>query len=322
MTKGPVLITGGAGFIGSLLSRTLVESGAQVVVYDNLSCDHGERLGPRDPRCELVEGDVRDTDRLRQTLRDRDPQVLFHLAAIHFIPDCNARPFEAMDVNVNGTRSVLNACRAHPPAAVVFASTAAIYPTQPGRFSEASPPGPLDVYGSTKLMGEELAHLFARETGVSTVVARLFNAFGPGDANPHLLPAIAAQLRDGGRTIRLGNLDPVRDYIHVRDVVAALQLLAARRPDPFEVFNVGTGVGRSVRQVAEAFGAALGLRLAITQDPALVRSVERLELVADAGRLARETGWEPRVVFEEGLRELVAAPFLNPSKEGPGTSRG
>lgn len=311
MTLQTVMVTGGAGFIGAPLCRGLAQDGTQVVAYDNLSLGQPEVRTP-DGRCETIVADVRDTARLRDSLQRVRPQVVFHLAALHFIPDCNARPYEAMDINVNGTRGLLHACREFPPEAVVFASTAAVYPAQPGLFDEANPPGPLDVYGSTKLVGEELLELFARETGIPGVAARLFNAFGPADANPHLLPAIATQLQDGARTIRLGNLDPVRDYVHVRDIVAALRLLGGRRPAPFEIFNVGSGVGRSVRQVVQAFDAALGLSLSIEQDPELVRSVERQELVADPGRLARETGWAPRVDFEEGLRELVAEPRPRP----------
>jgi UDP-glucose 4-epimerase len=298
-----VLVTGGAGFIGSALCRVLLARGTRVVAYDNLSFGGRGRL-PDDPRCVLIEGDVRDPVALRRALHDAAPRAVCHLAALHFIPYCIAHPEEAMDVNVNGTRQVLDACRLARPEALLFASTAAVYPAEEGPFAEEHAPGPIDVYGATKLMGEDLVRAFALETGVSTVIARLFNAFGPRDTNPHLIPDVLAQLGEGD-TVRLGNLEPVRDYVHLEDLAAALVELLGTRRDGCAVFNVGSGEGRSVREVLAAFEAAIGRPVRVVQDPDRVRRVERPRLVADAGKL-RETGWRPRVGFDEGIRRLAA----------------
>jgi UDP-glucose 4-epimerase len=296
-------VTGGAGFIGSALCRALVAQGTRVVAYDNLRFGRRDML-PADPLCALVEGDVRDGAAVRRLLHEVAPRAICHLAALHFIPYCNAHPEEAMDVNVDGTRSVLEACREVRPERLLFASTAAVYPAEGSPFVEEQPAGPIDIYGTTKLMGEELVRRFAVETAVPTVIARLFNAFGPQDTNPHLIPDVVDQLR-GGDTLRLGNLEPVRDYVHLEDLAAALVGLLERPGDGCDVFNVGSGEGRSVRDVVEAFQAALGRPLTVVQDPQRVRKVERAELVADVGRLRRATGWQPRVGFQEGVRRLV-----------------
>jgi UDP-glucose 4-epimerase len=296
-------VTGGAGFIGSALCRGLLTRGSRVVAYDNLRFGRRDLL-PADPRCILVEGDVRDADALRRVLRDTAPQAVCHLAAIHFIPYCIAHPDEAMDVNVNGTRQVLEACREVRPERLLFASTAAIYPAEEGPFTEDHAPGPIDIYGTSKLEGEELVRRFAAETAIPTVIARLFNAFGARDTNPHLIPDVLAQLVEGD-TVRLGNLEPIRDYVYLEDLAAALVALLDARSGGCAVFNVGSGEGRSVRDVLAAFEAAIGRPLRLVQEPARVRNVERLRLVADTGKL-RETGWQPRVGFQEGIRRLAA----------------
>ncbi len=299
-----VLVTGGAGFIGSALCRAFLAHGARVVAYDNFSFGRRELL-PAHPQFLFVEGDIRDSVRLGVLLREQTPQIVCHLAALHFIPYCNSHPAEAVEVNVNGTRALLTACRETHPQRLLFASTAAVYPAAGSPFAEEHPPGPIDVYGSTKLIGEELSRLFFLETGVPTVIARFSNAFGPRETNPHLIPEVLEQLRQGD-TLHLGNLDPVRDYIHVEDLVAAVLALAEHRGDGWAVVNVGSGEGRSVRDVVSAFEIALGRPLRVIQEPARVRKVERAELVPDIAKLRRETGWEPRVSFAEGVRRLLA----------------
>ncbi len=299
-----VLVTGGAGFIGSTLCKSFLAGGARVVVLDDLSFGRRAHL-PETPALSFVEGDIRDAAALVRLLREHRPRVVCHLAALHFIPYCNAHPEETIDVNVGGTRALLAACRETPPERVVFASTAAVYPVAGSPFAEDHATGPMDIYGASKLIGEELARLFNLETGVSTAVARFFNAFGPNETNPHLIPDILAQLAKGDALL-LGNLDPLRDYVHVEDLAAGVVALAARRTPGVEIFNIGSGEGRSVRDVVAACEAALGRPLQLGQNPARVRPVDRAELVADTGKLARETGWRPRVSFAEGMRRLVS----------------
>jgi len=136
------------------------------------------------------------------------------------------------------------------------------------------------------------------------LAARLFNVFGPGETNPHVLPDILTQVREGG-PLRLGNLDARRDYVHARDVADALVRLATYGGAE-SVFNVGTGVGTSVRELVAALGKVLARSLRIEQDPAKVRPVERMHLVADATLARQELGWTPRLTLHDGLRDLVA----------------
>jgi len=122
-----IIVTGGAGFIGSMLCKHLVKRGDDVIVLDNLSNGRRELVEALGPGVRLLEVDIRDSEAVRGIVKDTRPQGICHLAAIHFIPYCNEHPLEALDINVQGTLSVLEACKATPPEMVVIASTAAVY---------------------------------------------------------------------------------------------------------------------------------------------------------------------------------------------------
>jgi UDP-glucose 4-epimerase len=306
MTRRPMLVIGGAGFVGHHLVPRLLADDRDVVVIDNLSRGSMERFGPHlgDARLQVVRGDVTDAVLLRQVVAEIRPAVVFHLAALHFIPYCLAHPSETLLVNVVGTQLVLDALAPVPDARLVFASTADVYATSDGPHGEDDAIATTNVYGASKRACEELFAIARRsDPARRIVVARLFNVFGPGETNPHVLPDILAQVREGN-VLRLGNLEPRRDYIHARDVAEALVRCGAHA-GPETVFNVGTGVGTSVRELVAVLGEALGRTLRIEQDPARVRPVERMHLVADVGRAYRTLGWTARIGLREGLRDLV-----------------
>jgi UDP-glucose 4-epimerase len=305
--RRPMLVVGGAGFVGHHLVPRLLQADRDVVVVDNLSRGSVERFGPHlgDARLGLVRGDVTDAVLLREVVAEVRPAVVFHLAALHFIPYCTAHPSETLLVNVVGTQLLLDALAAVPDARLVFASTADVYAPSPRPHREDDPIEAANVYGASKRTCEELFAVARRHDPARRIVAaRLFNVYGPGETNPHVLPEILAQVRDGA-VVRLGNLEPRRDYVHARDVAEALVRLGAY--DGAEtVFNVGTGVGTSVRELVATLGAALGRTLRVEQDPARVRPVERMHLVADVTRAAQALGWTARLGLGEGLRDLVA----------------
>jgi UDP-glucose 4-epimerase len=305
MSGDKVLVTGGAGFIGSALCRLLCQRGHEVVALDDLSVGSPARV-PAGAR--LVRGDVRDSPAVGRLMEELRPRRVFHLAALHYIPDCNARPVETLGINVGGTRVLLEACRRRQPESVFVASTAAVYPPTGSPFREETAIGPIDIYGHSKAMTEDLARLFHRETGARTVVGRLFNVFGPHDANPHLIPAVLGQVRRGQDVLELGNLDPVRDYVHVEDVAAGILAAESAGGAELEVYNIGSGQGRSVREVVAAVEAAAGRRLSVIQAAERLRAVERQELVGEIAKLSQATGWLPRVDFVREMAALLADP--------------
>lgn len=299
-----VLITGGAGFIGSAICTHLGGLGYELHVVDDLSFGRRHLAPVPDDRFHKV--DIRDREAVQRVFNAVRPDWTLHLAAIHFIPYCNANPVEATEINIIGTINVLDAADASGSCKRVFvASTAAVYPIAAGAMDEEHTTGPMDIYGVTKLATEKLASEFHLRTGITTVVGRFFNAFGPNETNPHLIPEVQQQLLSGSRTLKLGNLDPKRDFIHTQDMSRAITALMKSEMVGYDTFNIGRGIEYSVREIVEAFERQLGERITIEVDPTRVRKVERMHLLANVEKLKRMTGWEPEWGIDEGVATLL-----------------
>ena len=297
-----VFVTGGAGFVGGPLCRALKERGHELLLYDYLFNGRRENV----PGFDLVQGDIRDAALLKSTLAGFAPDAVIHLAAIHFIPYCNAHPAEAVDVNTRGTASLLEAAKAAPPERVIAISTAAVYAPADRAHREEDAPGPIDIYGYSKLFAEGLLQLYRRETGRAAIAVRLFNVYGLADTNPHVLPDILDQVRAGKGEIELGNLAPKRDYIHADDVAAALAaLLDFEAKDNYHCFNLGTGNEVSVTELVEAIARRLGKKIRIRSAPSRQRKVERPHLLADISRISGATGWRPRYDLARGIEKTL-----------------
>ncbi len=300
-----VIVTGGAGFIGSMVCRLLVERGEDVVVIDSLRNGKPELIQALGPQARLFEADIRDTDAVRKIIKDVKPRGLCHLAAIHFIPYCNKYPLEALDINVKGTLSVLEACKIEPPDMVVIASTAAVYGISDEPNLETDIPAPLDIYGISKYTCEYLGQLYSANTEQPCIAARIFNAIGPNETNPHIVPELINQLIRGQTTVSLGNLEPRRDYIDTRDLAAALISALDYKQDGFDVFNVGTGNEYSVKDIVEMCEQIIDRKIKIEQSSRLVRKVDRMHLCANFNKIHQATGWKPKIKIQDTLRELV-----------------
>jgi UDP-glucose 4-epimerase len=300
-----ILVTGGAGFIGSHLVERLVSAGACVSVIDDLS--RGRRAWLH-PEAELHECDLRDADAVGRAVAAASPDAVVHLAAMHFIPSVDGAPELAWDVNVNATRVLLDAVSANPPGLLLFASTAAVYPDRSGPIDETCPPEPLDVYGRTKLEGERLVAALEERTEVRAIVARIFNVIGRRETNAHVVPDLVAQLRGGNAVVKLGNLDSRRDYTDVRDVADALQRLLSVPAEAPATFNVGSGSSASVAELVRVCEQVRGTTVAVESEPHRRRAQDRRELLADVHLLREETGWRPTRSLRETLAELLTEP--------------
>ena len=302
-----ILVTGGTGFIGSALIAELQKQHCDILVYDNLSFGNRKFVSLPDDR--IVVGDLLDRERLLASVRDFQPDQIVHLAAIHFIPYCNQHPFDSANINIKGTMNLLEAATELPKLElVVFASTMAIYPICDHAVTETHMPGPLDIYGLSKLTGEHLMRDFHLRTGKPALALRFSNAFGPNETNPHIIPEIARQVNEGRRTIQLGNLAPKRDFIHTSDMAVAMRLFLERFREGHEIFNLARGIEYSIQEVVDAFSRQLGEPITVEVDAARVRKVERMHLLADITKLKAFLQWEPKVSLDEGIRTLIERP--------------
>jgi UDP-glucose 4-epimerase len=286
-----VLVTGGAGFIGSHLTRHLLNEGAKVLVVDNLFVGKEEFIPDGVLFAEI---DIR-SKKMESIVEKFKPDVIIHLAAIHYIPYCNANPEETFDVNVMGTRKLLEVSR---KIDFLFASSAAVYPPVEGPLTEDIC-GPIDIYGKTKIIGEDLVRLNCEQA----IITRFFNVYGQNDMNSHLIPEIIKQVNEGKREIELGNLTPKRDYIYVDDLCRAIiKLLKLNRKG---TYNLGTGIEYSVKEVVEIVSQILGEEIKILQNRKRKRKAEREHLLADITKIQSDTAWKPRIKLKEGLRKLL-----------------
>ena len=301
-----ILITGGAGFIGSHLVDVCLANGHQVLVYDNFSGGKREFLQDND-RLEIVEGDILDLPRFRETLDAFKPDVVYHLAAIHFIPACENDPSMALRLNVEGTQNIFSACR-NRDLNLVFTSTGAIYdPSIDTVLPEDTRVDTKDIYGLTKHTGERLAEYHVAKGFGSLVVARLFNAVGRRETNPHLIPAIMEQLSREDRNIELGNLYPKRDYIHVEDIAEGLYSLKdIRSSGTPEIFNIGSGTEYSVGELVALFSETIGEEINIVQVASRMRKNDRPSQLAGIERIRTATGWTPKRSLRQAVEEIWA----------------
>jgi len=313
-----VLIIGGAGFIGSHLVRLCLERKCQVWVYDDFSTGRKEFL-PNDSALHVVEGDILNTKCLSNTIGESNTDTLYHLAAIHHIPTCEKRPERALRVNIEGTQSVLSACAQDLVPRIIFTSTGALYdPASTGPLVETSPVEPQDVYALSKLAGEQLVQYHVSRRGGQGIVARLFNTVGRRETNPHVVPAIMAQLAAGSRLIKLGNLHTRRDYVHVEDVADALFILGSMSVEQsLDIFNIGSGQEYSVAELVDLCSRVIGEPIKITTAAERRRKVDRPSQLADLAKIQQATGWKPKRKLEQALCEI----WEEALGQGPSTDR-
>jgi len=301
-----ILVTGGAGFIGSHIAERCVREGHEVRVYDNLSSGRRENLATFADRVELVEADVRDAPQLDYYAAGCD--VIFHEAAVVSVPYSIEHPQETHDVNLQGTINVLEAARRQKVKRVVFACSAAVYgeePTLPKVETMAAEP--ISPYGIEKIAGEHYLHVWNRLYGVEAVSLRYFNVFGPRQDPRSAYSGVISifvdrALRGVAPTI-FGDGTQSRDFVYVANVVDA-NLRAATTPGAAgRAYNVGCGQKTTLRELAAMLGRIVGKD--VSPIYAEARAGDIKESVADISRARAELGYAPAVGVEEGLRALV-----------------
>jgi len=297
-----VLVTGGAGFIGSHLVRALLARGDDVLVLDNLST--GARANLADLPVELLVADLGEADQVRAATRGVD--TVFHLGAMISVPASIDNPAGCYRTNVLGSLHVLEAARREQVRRVVLASSCAVYGDHAGPAAEDAASRPMSPYASSKLAMEDLARLYASALGLQTVCLRFFNVYGPRQDvhSPYaaVIPLFIEGLLDGRPPTIHGDGGQSRDFVFVEDVVQAM-LQASQAVVGGRVFNIGHGQSRTVLELAEVLATLVPGSPAPVFGPARAGDI-RLS-AADIGRATKALGYRPAWDLQRGLQATV-----------------
>jgi UDP-glucose 4-epimerase len=305
MTKR-ILITGGAGFIGSHLVEALTAGGGRVRVLDDFSTGLRDNLARVHPAPEIIDGDVADPKAVGNATVG--VEAVFHLAALASVQRSVEAPADTHRVCATGTLNVLDAARRNGVGRVVYAASSSAYGVPRGEVqTEDEPIQPLSPYAAAKAAGELYCQAFAVSYGLETVRLRFFNIFGPRQRadSPYsgVIALFAGALSEGRTPTVFGDGLQTRDFTYVADVVQALTLAAEVSNVSGRVYNVGTGRGVTLLELAAALNRLLRTDVAPRHGPPRVGDVRHSR--ADISRTRRDLGYEPRVAFEEGLAETV-----------------
>jgi UDP-N-acetylglucosamine/UDP-N-acetyl-alpha-D-glucosaminouronate 4-epimerase len=309
-----VLVTGGAGFIGSNLARALLERGDDVRVLDNFSTGNRTNLAGLEHNVELVEGDLRSYERVHAAVRG--VEVVFHQGALPSVPRSVQDPLTTTAVNVEGTLNVLLAARDEGARRIVNASSSSVYGNG-GELprAESQLPDPISPYAVAKLAAERFCTSFSRVYDMEIVSLRYFNVFGPRQdptsqyaaVVPRFIRAIAA----AESVTVYGDGEQSRDFTYVDNIVEANLLAADAAAVSGEIVNVATGGTTTVNELADTIGRLLSLPVEKVYEPE--RKADVRASWADVEQARRLLGYEPRVELEDGLRRT--ADFLLEEKE-------
>ena len=302
--RGPVLITGATGFAGGHLVESLAGS-HRLVGWG--------RSTPRPEIARLIESqtvDLLDRDQVRHAIASLRPATVFHLAGAPQVAESWRDTAKPLAGNVLATSHLLDAIRrAGLTCRVLVTGSAAVYAPSDRPIKEEDTLAPGNPYALSKLAQEQLAMRAFSDDGLDVVMVRPFNHTGPRQPPAFVAPSMARQIAliekgDVEPVIRVGNLDARRDFTDVRDVVRAYRSLAERGRSG-EIYNVGSGAGRSIQSLLDALRSRARVEVRVEVDPERLRPAETSALVADAARLRDRTGWSPRISFESMLDSLL-----------------
>ncbi len=301
-----VLVTGGAGFIGSNLVEELLTRGHAVRVLDNFSSGHRHNLTGIEREIDLIEGDLRSYERVHHAVRGCD--VVFHQGALPSVPRSVQDPMTTSEINIGGTLNVLLNARDEGVTRVVFASSSSIYGDAPGLPRiEGATAMPLAPYAVSKLAAEQYCRVFATVYALETVSLRYFNVFGrhqdPASEYSAVIPRFISAMRQGRSPTIYGTGDQSRDFTHIDNVVAANILAMDAPAAPGDVFNIGCGSPSSLNELVEILNRLLGSEIEPVHAAARPGDVERSW--ADISRATELLGYVPTVDLEHGLRRTI-----------------
>src|SRR3989338_365889 len=301
-----VLVTGGAGFIGSNLAERLVKDGHSVRVLDDFSLGKPDNLNS--VKVEVVKGDIRDYETVKKAARGID--VIFNQAAASASPMFRDDLRNAVAANVDGFVNLLNACRVNDVKKLVYASTSSVYGNSKPPLREDMKLEPVNFYASTKLLNEHLALLFSAQYGLETVGFRYMSIYGPHEKSKGIYANLVSQflwaMQKGEQPVIYGDGTQKREFTYVADVVDANMLaMNLKKKLGGDVFNVGTGKSVSLNDVVVLLNRLLGTSI----KPKYVKNTVKNYIftqLSDISKIRKTPGYEPKYTLEKGLKDILS----------------
>jgi len=298
-----ILVTGGAGFIGSEVTKQLSKLDAKITVLDNLSSGKEQYIAGL-PNVNLIKADLLNEEQIKSSVKNKD--YIINLAALPFIPDSYHYPKEFFEVNVNATIALaLAVIKEKKAKRFIHISSSEIYGN--ARYipmDENHPTTPQSTYAVSKLAGERVVFTMHKEHNLPSVIIRPFNSFGPNITQPYIIPEIISQALRGNEVI-LGNINSKRDFTFVSDTATAIILSLITEGVVGETLNVGSERSNSIKDIVNIIAEILNKDITISIDPSRFRPYDVDTLVCDFGRSFRLMGWKPETSIKDGLKITI-----------------
>jgi len=295
-----VLVTGGAGFIGSEVTKQLIKYKANVTVLDNFSSGKKEYL-PKSKNLRIIKGDIQDEGITKKAVKDQE--IVINLAALPFIPDSYYYPTDFFQSNTIGSvNMILQSVRSKSVDVFVQISTSEVYgSTQYAPMDENHPTAPHSTYAVSKLAADRAAFTLHKENGFATVVIRPFNSYGPNYTEPYIIPEIMNQILTGSNEISLGNVNTSRDFTFVADTADAILKSTLKKKAIGEIINVGSGTEISILDLAKKIAKVSKNKIKIKYDESRERPFDVNRLICDNSKAKKLLGWRPKISMDKGL---------------------
>jgi len=300
-----VIVTGGAGFVGSHLTELLIKNGHFPIIIDNLNTGKFSYIKKfvDEGKADFIKLDIRNFSKLMKLPKC---SAIIHLAAIASVIESIDNPSFVNDVNVNGTLNMLEFCRKKKIKKFIFTSSAAIFGNNESKITESSPTIPTTVYGSSKLTGEQYCRIYSELFGITTIILRPFNIYGPrqNDTYAGVITKFLTRLANNKPPIIFGTGKQTRDFIHAHDVAKAFFLALGYNKTKFGVFNLGTGKSTSINTLARYF---LNISKKHSMKPIYRKAIPGIIIYNSMNntKLKRGLGLVPSVSLKQGLSDLI-----------------
>lgn len=296
-----ILVTGGAGFIGSELVRQLLEKDSIVTVLDNFSS--GKKIYLSDhKKIKIIKGDIMNQKLVEKTVKDQE--IIFNLAALPFIPDSYYYPVDFFKVNTIGTMNALwSAIKSKTVDTFLQISTSEVYGSaQYFPMDENHPTSPYSTYAVSKLAGDRAAFTLHKENGFPTIVIRPFNTYGPRYTQPYIIPEIINQIKSKKKELFLGNINSTRDFTFVSDTVDAFLKAASVKKAIGEIINIGSGNEVRILDLARKIANISRIKIKIKTDESRLRPYDVNRLICNNNKARILLKWKPKISLDEGLK--------------------